>query len=517
MSQFPDAFAAGSWILGGYGMSPYIGPGPGMGMPYGVVGADAPEPTKTVKPEERTQRPYLLPPSGWGTFPGFDPAPPGSVPIYWQMRRYPTICLAWMTVATPILAGTQTIEIAEWAQRKFGDDTMSEMRAAAEQYIAPIIKKAMTAALDYGLHFGFALQEIIWERTDDKLTIPSDIVPVLPGEGMIYRDIYRRFSGFRVYQEERDARYGFLFVNQPWIDPIFGYSRNENARVPWWRAMQSANNADRTEKKASGTQIGFGFPMGQTWTDDDGNPLMPADVVQQIFNGAIQGKSFTYPKVPFRMQDVMKNPALWDMSTIDWKTIDWGNMGPAIEAHLARKRELDVDMFRGWYRPERSAMEGVHGTLAEAQQHGEAAITDSELIHSEYCSQFDAQVTNRWLVTNFGKEFAGSIFNRASPLTDPVMSFMRNVANTLVSSYGASGPAAADMLSQIDWRRVAEKTELPLLDSERVSEIQEKQQQMMAAMGNGPPSRISNDNGGRDANGHKDNSNSNGKGKLKKK
>jgi hypothetical protein len=64
--------------------------------------------------------------------------------------------------------------------------------------------------------------------------------------------------------------YAFLAVNQPHLDPVRGYSRNQNALRDWWRAMQSERNADRTERKASGIHMMLGVPSSDEVHQADG-------------------------------------------------------------------------------------------------------------------------------------------------------------------------------------------------------------------------------------------------------
>lgn len=451
-----------AWGYGGYGGG--LG-GYGWGFPAAtqILTPPVSEDAK-AKPQEEIERNWNV--SGWisggpGYIPGFDKAPPLTIPILWQMRRYAIIAFAHQTITIgPILAGVQSIEMVNEADKD--DATVNEILEAATEDVLPIIRKGMEAGFEC-LNFGFSLQELQWDRRDGR-TYPCDLLPILPGEAVMYRDKYRQFAGYQVNEQFRDPRYAFLTVNNPHIDPIFGESRNAFVREEWWRARQSEENADTTERKAAGKQLAIGVPQGLPLYNADGTKISYNHLCTQLANAAARGEPFTYPMMPFDKDEIANNPELAKLPAILISQYDWGNIGPAIDAHLARMTQLDAKIMMGRLRPTREAMEGSSGTKAEAGVHGQVGVTDSEWVAAQYFEQASKQILDRFVVTNWGPQYAGKLAARQAPLSDPQQTFLQDLYKALASGQ-APDPT---LIAQIDPRAMGKRVEVPLLEEDEV-------------------------------------------------
>jgi hypothetical protein len=422
------------------------------------------------------------------------------------MRRYPSIVLASTIVTAPVLAGKQTIEIADDG----GNPEQAKQRKQdAERHILPLLQRVLQASMEC-LHFGFWLQELVWDRKDG-MTVPVDAYSFLPGEALLYRDkTIRRFVGYKVQQEFRDARYGFLAVNEPWIDPLFGYSRNENCREQWWRIQQSNKNADKTEKKASSIQMMLSIPMNMNVTLPDGTNTSDPSVIGRLYaNAAAQGEVLAVNRFAFKYEDIKTRPELADVESVKAQAFDWGDIGPSLLAHLARIASQDRDIFRAWHRPEREATEGQHGTKAESETQGEIGTTDSELVASMILGQFNQQVMDRYLVTNYGPDAAGTLYVKQAPLSDPQQVFLQDLAKVIAQN---TGPAGELLLQMLDKRGLLNRTEAPVLSDEDMAKEQAKQEAAQKAQQaanppptdpNAVPARNGNGNGPNASNGTK--------------
>jgi hypothetical protein len=468
MGQFGGGYA---WGFGGFGGG--VG-GFGWGMPAATE-AIAPPVAETAKakpndpiPRQWTNWPWM---AGPGYYPGFDKAPPLSIPIIWQMRRYNVIRLAFAIVVEPIMASPRTIEIAEQFK---DDDEAKKMQAWATQYVLPFIEMAMLPGFE-SLNFGFWLQEVIWDRKDGY-TVPTEARSVLPGEATFFRDKYRQFSGMQMAGDFRDPRYCLLTVNNPHIDPIFGESRNTYCREEWWRLRQSEENADTTERKAAGRQMTIGIPQGMVLTDAQGNALPGQSYAAQMVNSATRGDALTYPLCYFDKDAIERNPALANIPAMKVDKIDWGNIGPAIDAHENRKKSLQADVMMAWMRPTREAMEGSTGTKAEAGTHGAIGTTDSEAVAAQQLAQINRQILNRAIITNFGAGKEGMVYAKQAPLSDPQQEFLQKVFLGL-STGQTPDP---ETVAQISRRDLALRVEMPVVDEEeakqKLADAQAKEQ-----------------------------------------
>lgn len=467
MSQFGLGYYGGSYGgWGGFGGWGYPG---STEIRQPAISQDA-----KAKPQDLVERQwntwgYL---GGPGFIPGFDKAPPLTIPIMWQMRRYAVIVLAQTVTIGPVLAGVQSIEIANEKDKK--DATAEAMLEAAIEDVLPIVHAAMEPGFE-SLHFGAWLQELVWDRRDGR-TYPCEVRSILPGEAIIYRDPYRRFAGYEIAGQFRDPRYGLLTVNNPHIDPIFGESRNSYVREEWWRARNSEENADTTERKAAGRQMTIEIPQGFQPVGPDGKSISQAAYVQLMVNAAARGEAIILPRMFFSNADIIKDPKLADIPLIKVTPIDWGNIGPAIAAYCQRKTTLQADIMMGRMRPTREAMEGSTGTKAEAGVHGQIGVTDSEWVASQQLGQMTTQILDRWAVTNYGPEAKGKLVLRQAPLSDPQQEFLQKLYTALASGQ-APDPT---LVAQIDPRALGKRLEVPLLEeaevAAKVAEQEQKQQ-----------------------------------------
>lgn len=398
-----------------------------------------------------------------GQCPAFPPCPVLSVPIIWRMRSNPAIVLVSTVVGGPILAGSREYKVID---DKGQQAKAEQIKDHAQKMLLPRLNRALHGAMEC-LHFGNWLQELVWDRVNGQTEI-ADVRSILPLEAVLHEDAGRKFTGYSIDNQYRDARYGFLAVNQPHIDPVRGFSRNQNALRSWWRAERSEDNADRIERKASGISMKIGVPQGASFQVPDASGVMvdilPREMVQKIANSAAQGQVFVVPLTPFSKEAIQSNPELAKIEAVSTQEFDWGDIGQSLKAHLDRLDRLDRSIIRAWCRPEREATEAEHGSRADSQSHGQVGITDSELVHSNICEQWDEQVTRRWELTNYGHEWVGTLKANPAQLSDPQQEFYQKLYLQLVADPDTGQDTALD----IDERALAGKTELPLRDPEEV-------------------------------------------------
>lgn len=465
MSQFPPS------PYGCFGSSPLIGPYGWFGGSYGQVVEQAPpSPTDKAKalPAIKTANGLMPIYGGPGGYPGFGGLPPQlRLPpqLLWQMRKYSTIQLALAIVNGPWLAGNEEIEVDPYVPDGLKNKA-DEWKQAAERYVDPIWQRCKFGAAE-SVALGNFLFEIKYEyQKTAQLMAPVRARPHLATrvDMQLMWDESQDFSGFRVNGQERDSRYAFLAVNEWWIDEIFGYSRSENCVDSWWRALQSNLNADKTEQKASGIQFGVGSPMGATFTAADGKQVNVDDFAQKLIQSASVGNCFTFPLFLFGQEDLKNSPELAAVSPFKFERFDWGDVGPNLLASIARLGRTDIEIIRAYHRPEREAMEAMHGSRADSASHGAIGTTDSEMVHAMLLGQFSKQVLDRFCVTNFPGYEPGMLRYKATPLSDPQQEFLQKVAVALATDQ-STGP---ELTKNFDLRGLAQRVEMPVLSEEDV-------------------------------------------------
>jgi hypothetical protein len=315
--------------------------------------------------------------------------------------------------------------------------------------------------------------------------VPVDVRPVLPLEAVVHRDPYLRFAGFQIGSAFRGPAYAFLAVNQPHIDPVRGYSRNQNALKDWWRALQSENNADRTERKASGIHMMLGVPNATMQaTDASGNvtTVSGLQMAQRIADQAARANVFTVPRFHFSKEAIQGNPELAKIQPITAEQFDWGNIGEALAAHLKRLDRLEVNMVRAWCHGEREGMEAEHGSRADATAHKSGGVLDVEGVRKMLARQWDDQVGLTWQRQNF-PQWRGRFITKPAPLSDPIQDYLQDITKALLGST-ATGP---DTELELDKRSLLERTSLPLrpmdvVETDRTERDAQKAQQQQAQL-----------------------------------
>ena len=99
-------------------------------------------------------------------------------------------------------------------------------------------------------------------------------------------------------------------------------------------------------------------------------------------------------------------------------------------------------MFRGWLRPERVGLEATHGTRAEAKEHTDTGILDSELVDMDFADAVNRQLINPLLIANFGAAARDAVVIEPNPLADDSVETNRRVVEALLAN-PAIGPGVA--------------------------------------------------------------------------
>jgi hypothetical protein len=248
-----------------------------------------------------------------------------------------------------------------------------------------------------------------------------------------------------------------LFVNEPDAMPIYGWSLLENIREQWWQWLEARQRAGQLNNKAAGIVFVVKGPDGSTmYTDAAGKEWPASTIARQTANGLQQGVSRYLPnKIGTLRAGTAKDlAALSDTSDFKVDYYDLGNVGPAQEAILKDLQYLDALGLRGLYIPERSAIEGTHGTKAEAGVHSE--IVDDQCNLDRQCIAVAIQHAVDWTVRlNYGESEVGKHVLSPNPVMDKDLDFLRDCAKLMIQN-GLIGQVARFMqmsgfFSRVGW------------------------------------------------------------------
>lgn len=411
---------------------------------------EVPKPSDNAEPEsgEVTGRQDIFPygpvgsgMSGWPFMfgnSGYSQSPAASTMTYRWMERSPTIALAYSVARAPILAVPMNVVGDKKKAPKDADEKITE--ALMPQL--PWLLKNMFRATS----IRYSPFEILYGAMDDGFQHPTYFKPLLSEltQILITKDT-GQFAGLRQGGDILGPN-AFIYVNEPDKIPVYGYSRSENIRTDaWWPWLEANQRGGQLDKKAAGIVFSVLGPDGSTkYIDAAGNQVSAAKMSLDIANKLQQGISIYAPN-KLSMAKGGMNPAdlakLQEISDFKIEYYDLGNTGPANESLLKKLQHYEALMFRGWHLPERSGLEGQHGTKAEAGEHAEFVDMDAEQMRADMAECITNGPINTMLQLNYGPKAVGTVKLIPAPVKDNRLVVLRMILDGLLKS-GLAGAVA---------------------------------------------------------------------------
>ncbi len=375
------------------------------------------EPTTTAeKPngEPRTgqQRQYGQASVAFSFLANCPPAPPGDYPIWRAMDHDPALVMSRAVITAPIREAEVSFEARE--------GTPDERVEAVQDAILPLWPALIREALD-ALSMGWKPFEVVSGRRGG-LTVPIDVKP-LAQELTAWLHRGGKYSGLR--NTPGSQRIDLLPEQSLYVtcgghnrDP-YGIPWHENARDTWWRKIQCINDLARLRKKGSGIQGKIWYPPAE----DEGTAHTNEEAARKTLNAYMAGDGAVLPNATggltadtaadYRNIQGLAEAGLWKL-----EVEDFGSIGADHAAVLAEIAACNADLSRAWHVPERAAQEGEHGTKAEAETHGDIALSVSQLLFNDICAAVTQQVVDVMLVQNWGEAARGSVALKAGMIRD---------------------------------------------------------------------------------------------------
>lgn len=382
--------------------------------------------------------------------PGFAAPDPGTFATYRAISSHPTVALAMRIVTAPVIAnawGWRSTNAAPAEAVEFARSNIDPMRVAMQTH-------GMAA-----LVFGFAAFEKVWAIDGGHIKLQT-LKPLLPEMTSVLLDSSGDYWGLQnkvAGQPPRDlpASKCFLYTYDGECGNAYGRSRHENIRATWSMAQQTATRLAQYQKKVAGVIAQLHYPEGMSRDAagvERGNDL----IAQEILEAVSMGKSVRFPNLFASVEDPTAAAALagksqWVLSQFDPGGSDYsGGLLNALGYY-------DKLLFRGWLRPERVGLEAAHGTRADAMEHSETAIVDSELIAQDFAASLNRQVVDDLLEQNYGQSARGTVWIEPSPISDTRNDNARALLTTLL----AHPTAASAVVNQIDIPALLDDLDMP--------------------------------------------------------
>jgi hypothetical protein len=381
---------------------------------------------------------------------------PGTYNTYRVMRRHPTIALGRALTFVPILSGNWSVENKKGADEKAIQLIRDTFLPKHNSLLAP-----MLFALDYG----WQPFEHIWKVVDGMLALDrmkSLLVdysaPLVLKTGEVVG--VRNFSDY-LYR----GKFMIITHGDPATeaDDPHGEGRLENVRKDWARSEMLDDEAMRTAKKIAGIIVMITHPAGG-YSDANGQLVTYQQGAMQALQALTRGVGCTFETVGFDSDDYANNPELAKLSLTNAEFYDAGTIAPSLVGFTSRQQYYDARMFRGLIHPERSGLEGTHGTKAEAQTHAEVGIADSNQLHTRLTDIINQGPVDFMLEMNFGEKARGSVSLRNSSLIDAHAA----VDNSILEAIEKVPELFEEWLTQLDMDAITERRGIPKLDGKTI-------------------------------------------------
>jgi len=383
--------------------------------------------------------------------PGFAPPDAGTFATYRRISAHPTIALVMKMVTAPVVANT-------WGWSKKPDAPQAWLDFVRNM-LEPLRAKALTDGLR-ALSMGFAAFEKVWVLVEGRMVLDK-LKPLLPEITQILVDRRGNFRGFRNQSPNGDphdvlGNKAFLYTYDGECGNYYGRSRHENVRVAWSHAMQTAERMAQYQKKIAGVIAQLHYPEG-TSRDAAGAERSNDWIAQQILEAVSMGRSVRFPNLFASIEDPataadLAGKSQWVLSQFDLGGTDYS---PGLLNSLAYYDKL---LFRGWLRPERVGLDTQHGSRADAQQHSESSIVDSELLDQDFAAAFNAGVIDDVLTLNFGPIAKGAVWVEPAPISDTHL----NTVQAVLAAMLHNAQTAPGVAGQIDVPAVLDDLNVPV-------------------------------------------------------
>jgi hypothetical protein len=339
------------------------------------------------------------------------------------MRRDPTIRIARMMVRAPIVSTLWSVEKDTKELQYIADFVAAEVLPLRFKFLETVTR----GVIDHG-----------WQPYEKFFQYKSgyyhiDLKPLLQEitEILIDEDT-GEFLGFKNGDSAKEVEIGparAVLINiEMEGDNYYGESYLASAKQAYDNAVKISRAAEIYDRKVAGAHWIITYPDGESMYNGvkTRNQEIATDLIRVLENSG----SFAIPKgVNDIIEGLNTSMAYASQWTIDLK--EASGSGANFGERLAR---CDVEKVRAFGLPERAILEGQFGTKAEADSHGDFAITAIEWLHTTIIAQFNEQVVDSIVRINFGQEYVGKVYVRQEPLNDESRSFLRELYKLLLAT-----------------------------------------------------------------------------------
>lgn len=374
----------------------------------------------------------------------------GNISTYRKMRKNPTIALARAVADIPI-------RMASWALQST-DEVPENITSFIQEQVNglwPTLIEDMLRAKDYG----FQAFEKVFALDSDGHYIYKKLKPLLAEKTRVIIDKDNgTFLGLRqpgISLLPAENCFWYTYDREP--GNYYGRSIHENVRENAWHPWtEIAKQLLKYSSKVSAVIPIVRYPVGSSY-DATGAEKANFDIAKEVLQSLGSGRGVAMPQEMFDWAlDVVRqggDPSqylTWQISFLEIK----GSHGTQYVKILQHFESL---MMRGELVPERAAIEGMHGTKAEAGIHGDLAVSLADLVYQDIIRNINWYIINPLLVLNFGKQYENQVWVKRGGLDPTVTQLYRDIVKSVLTN-----PANVDLFqSWIDVNALIDSVGLP--------------------------------------------------------
>jgi hypothetical protein len=341
-----------------------------------------------------------------------------------KMRRHPTIKLVRQLVLAPVISAHWSIEekegVAPEGAKEFIKDQLMPLRE-------DLLRTTFLGCLDYG----FQPYEKIFKIRKDNMICLKHVKPLLQDLTICVVDEYdgsyqglkqNDVQGNEVYLTPETALWmAFDVEGTNWygegvfeaIEPVYDL----------WEGVNKA--ADRYDTKVAGSHWVVHYPVGESIYE--GTKVNNEVIANKILNSLESSGKIAVPRQVEGFIDELNkdSPNAWQIELLT-------HHSTAATDFTVRLKYCDALLVRCFGVPERSVLEGQHGTKAEASSHADAAIVIMGMRHSFAVQAYNKGLVDHLLRLNYGPDAEGSVYIVPSPIDNDLRRQLAKVYETIL-------------------------------------------------------------------------------------
>jgi hypothetical protein len=406
--------------------------------------------------------PYIY--QATGQLPGYREPTVGDYRFYREASAVPTVALAMAVIAGPILSSSWSYE---------GDEDTPDERVEFIREVFDPMRTPLVGEMVRAVAFGWRPFEKVFELRDfaglGQLVSLRKVKPLLPDYTRIvvekatgaFDGLVQDFSTTNPNRVVLPANKSFVFTYDGEAGDFYGRSRHENIRRILTNYQDATELAGKLGTKVSSIIPIVKFPQGESQTNDPDEITKQTETNRRLAAALVENltiaRGVAFETESFDIADLRANPKLAELTKWAIETVDIGSSATGLASLISEREYFDKLLLRGWLVPERAAIEGTHGTLAEAEAHADIALTDSQLIHNDIVRYINWYLVDELLALNFGEEARGTVWISPSPIVDTSKAHVKALFDAMLAN-----PATMELvMSETDRGAVYEQLEIP--------------------------------------------------------